>query len=163
MPGKKKADDISREEDFRDYDDRNIDEGWPYDDAAGARPVDNAAYGDPKANFDTDRNRGYQVDSVERDGSEERLADSIRPGTKGIEEADDLEERITDAIEELDMIDMASIDVHVEDGTVTLEGAVDDAATSRKIVRRIQRVAGVRQLVNNLRLEGVDSHIPDDD
>ncbi|CAN7351811.1 BON domain-containing protein [Neorhizobium tomejilense] len=163
MPGKKKADDISREEDFRDYDDRNIDEGWPYDDAAGARPVDNAAYGDPKANFDTDRNRGYQVDSVERDGSEERLADSIRPGTKGIEEADDLEERITDAIEELGMIDMASIDVHVEDGTVTLEGAVDDAATSRKIVRRIQRVAGVRQLVNNLRLEGVDSHIPDDD
>lgn len=163
MPGKKKADDISREEDFRDYDDRNIDEGWPYDDAAGARPVDNAAYGDPKANFDSDRNRGYQVDGVERDGSEERLADSIRPGTKGIEEADDLEERITDAIEELDMIDMASIDVHVEDGTVTLEGAVDDAATSRKIVRRIQRVAGVRELVNNLRLEGVDSHIPDDD
>ena len=163
MPGKKKADDISREEDFRDYDDRNIDEGWPYDDAAGARPVDNAAYGDPKANFDTDRNRGYQVDSVERDGSEERLADSIRPGTKGIEEADDLEERITDAIEELDMIDMASIDVHVEDGTVTLEGAVDDAPTSRKIARRIQRVAGVRELVNNLRLEGVDSHIPDDD
>jgi hypothetical protein len=163
VPSKKKADDISREEDFRDYDDRNIDEGWPYDDAAGTRPVDNAAYGDPKANFDTNRNRGYQVDNVERDGSEERLVDTIRPGTKGIEEADDLEERITDAIEELDTIDMASIDVHVEDGTVTLEGAVDDAATSRKIVRRIQRVAGVRQLVNNLRLEGVDSHIPDDD
>ncbi|MEN3149230.1 BON domain-containing protein [Neorhizobium sp. IRAMC:178] len=163
MPGKKKADDISREEDFRDYDDRNIDEGWPYDDAGGARPVDNAAYGDPKANFDTNRNRGYQVDNVESDGSEERLVDTIRPGTKGIEEADDLEERITDAIEDLDVIDMASIDVHVEDGTVTLEGAVDDAATSRKIVRRIQRVAGVRELVNNLRLEGVDSHIPDDD
>nr|WP_285229827.1 BON domain-containing protein [Neorhizobium galegae] len=91
------------------------------------------------------------------------MVDTIRPGTKGIEEADDLEERVTDAIEELDMIDMASIDVHVEDGTVTLEGAVDDAPTSRKIARRIQRVAGVRELVNNLRLEGVDSHIPDDD
>lgn len=103
------------------------------------------------------------MDSAERDGSEERLVDSIRPATKGIEEADDLEERITDAIEDLDMIDMASIDVHVEDGTVTLKGAVDDAATSRRIVRRIQRVAGVRELVNNLRLEGVDSHIPDDD
>lgn len=163
MPGKKKADDISREEDFRDYDDRNIDDGWPYDDAAGARPVDNAAYGDPKANFDAQSNPGYQVDGVESDGSEERLVDSVRPGTKGLEEADDLEERITDAIDELEMIDMASIDVHVEDGTVTLEGAVDDAATSRKIVRRIQRVAGVRELVNNLRLEGVDSHIPDDD
>jgi hypothetical protein len=163
VPGKKKADDISREEDFRDYDDRNIDEGWPYDDAAGVRPVDNAAYGDPKANFDSDRNRGYQVDSVESDGSEERLVDTIRPATEGIEEADDLEERVTDAVDELDMIDMASIDVHVEDGTVTIEGAVDDAATSRKIARRIQRVAGVREVVNNLRLEGVDSNIPDDD
>nr|WP_281068614.1 BON domain-containing protein [Neorhizobium galegae] len=91
------------------------------------------------------------------------MVDSVRPGTKGIEEADDLEERITDAIEDLDVIDMASIDVHVEDGTVTLEGAVDDATTARRIVRRIQRVAGVRELVNNLRLEGVDSHIPDDD
>ncbi|WP_117191088.1 BON domain-containing protein [Rhizobium terrae] len=165
MPAKRKVDDISREEDFRDYDDRNIDDGWPYDDAAGAgaRPVDNTAYGGTKANFDNDRNEGYRIDEADFDGLEERLADDVRPATKGLEEADDLEERVSDAIEELDGIDMASIDLHVENGTVTIEGAVDEASASRKIVRRIQAIKGVNGIVNNLRLEGVDSRIPDDD
>ena len=54
MAVKGKIDDISREEEYRDYDTRNIDQGWPYADQAGAGsdPVENAAYGDPKANFD---------------------------------------------------------------------------------------------------------------
>lgn len=165
MPGKKKADDISREEDFRDYDDRNIDEGWPYDDDSGAdgRPIDNAAYGQPAANFDSEQNRGYHVDEAGFDGLEERVADSVHPGTQGLEDADDMEERITDAIENLDLIDMDAIDVHVDGDRVTLEGVVDDATTSRKIVRTVQGVSGVRHVVNNLRLEGVDSRIPDDD
>jgi len=165
MPSKRKAHDISREEDFRDYDDRNIDEGWPYDDAAGAgaRPVDNAAYGDPKANFDSGRNRGYRVDEADFDGLEERVVDSTSPGTEGLEESDDLEERVTDSIESLDVVPMEAVDVHVDGGVVTLEGVVDDAATSRKIGRHIQTIAGVRQVVNNLRLAGVDSRIPDDD
>ena len=150
---------------FRDYDDRNIDEGWPYDDAsgAGARPVDNAAYGDPKANFDSDRNRGYHVDEAGFDGLEERVVDSTYPGTQGLEESDDLEERVSNAIEDLGLISMEAIDVHAENGVVTLEGVVDDAATSRKIGRHVQTIAGVRQIVNNIRLAGVDSRIPDVD
>lgn len=165
MPSKRKVDDISREEDFRDYDDRNIGEGWPYDDAAGAgaRPVDNAAYGDPKANFDSDRNRGYHVDEAGFDGLEEPVIDSDSPATEGLADSDDLEERITEAIESLDVVPMEAIDVHVDGGVVTLEGVVDDAATSRKMGRHIQTIAGVRQVVNNLRLAGVDSRIPDDD
>ena len=165
MPAKKNADDISREEDFRDYDDRNIDEGWPYDDAAGAgkRPVDNAPYGQPSANFDRERNRGYRVDEADFDGLEERQADSIFPGTEGLEESDDLEERVSDAIDNLGVIDMDSIDVHVEKGVVSLEGVVDEAETSRRIGRHIQGIAGVRRVVNNLRLAGIDSHIPDED
>jgi hypothetical protein len=164
MPAKKNADDISREEDFRDYDDRNIDEGWPYDDAAGAgtRPVGNAPYGQPAANFDRERNQGYHVDEADFDGLEERVVDSTRPGTEGLEISDDLEERITDAIESLDIIDMASIDVHVDQGVVTLEGVVDEDDAARRIVRHIQTIAGVRRIVNNLRLAGVDSRIPDD-
>jgi osmotically-inducible protein OsmY len=165
MPAKKKTDDISREEDFRDYDERNIGEGWPYDDAsaAGAKAVDNAAYGETPANFDGERNRGFSVDEADADGQEARLVDSIKPGTKGLEGSDDIEERITDALEELDVVEMELIDVHVDNGRVTVEGVVDDAATARKIVRTIQGVAGVRGVTNNLQLEGVDSHIPDDD
>ncbi len=165
MPGKRKVDDISREEDFRDYDVRNIDQGWPYDDApgAGASPVGNAAYGDPKANFDRERNGGYHVDEADFDGLEERVVEAERPGAEGLEDSDDLEERVTDAIDNLDLISMESIDVHAHNGVVTLEGVVDDAETSGKIGRHIQTVAGVRKIVNNLRLAGVDSRIPDDD
>jgi hypothetical protein len=165
MPAKKKIDDISREEDFRDYDDRNIDEGWPYDDAsgAGARPVDNAAYGQPAANFDDDRNRGFSVDEAGADGQEERLVDSNRPGTEGLEISDDIEERVTDAIETLDVVSMDSIDVHVENGRVTLEGMVDEAVAARQIVRAVQKIAGVRHVTNNLQVDGIDGRIPDED
>ncbi|MCB5202067.1 BON domain-containing protein [Neorhizobium sp. T786] len=165
MAVKRKPSSTSREEDYRDYDTRNIDEGWPYADAAGAgaKPVENAAYGDPSANFDRERNRGYHVDGVDADGREDRLQDSVRPATKGLEEADDLEERVSEAIENLDDVTMDAIDLHADQGTVTIEGTVDDAALSRRIAATVEGVAGVRRVVNNLQLAGVDSHIPDDD
>lgn len=164
MPAKRKVDDISREEDFRDYDDRNIDDGWPYEDTAGAggRDVGNAPYGEPAANFDRERNQGYHVDQADASGLQERLANSMLPGTEGLENDDDLEERITDAVENLDIVAMEMIDVHAHGGKVTIEGVVDDAVTARKIGRQVQAVAGVRSVVNNLRLAGVDSRIPDD-
>jgi len=165
MPARKKVDDISREEDFRDYDDRNIDEGWPYDDAAGAgsRAVDNTAYGQPSANFDRDRNPGYRVEDAEADGAEQRLSDSILPETIGREILDDLEEQITDRLLDLDIVEVDSIDVHVEGDRVTLEGVVDDRSTSQKLAREVGKIGGVRLVVNNLRLAGVDSRIPDED
>jgi len=165
MAIKRNPDNTPREEDYRDYDTRNIDEGWPYADAAGAaaKPVENAAYGDPNANFDRDRNPGYHVDGVDADGQEERLKDSVRPGTEGLEDSDDLEERINDALENLEDITMEAIDLHADRGTVTLEGTVDDTALSRRIVATVQGVAGVRRVVNNLQLAGVDARIPDED
>jgi hypothetical protein len=165
MTAKRKVDDISREEDYRDYDTRNIDQGWPYADQPGATsdPVENAAYGDPEANFDRERNKGYRVDEADADGMEERIVDSVVPGTEGLEESDDLEERITDALDTLEIVEMDLIDVHVEDGKVTVEGTVDEASTARKIGRTIQGIAGVRTVTNNLTLAGVDTRIPDDD
>ncbi|RWX78328.1 BON domain-containing protein [Neorhizobium lilium] len=165
MTAKKSVDDITREEDYRDYDTRNIDQGWPYADKPGAASdaVENAAYGDPEANFDRERNGGFLIDSAGADGLEEPLVDSEAPGTVGLEVSDDLEERITDALDELDVIEMNSIDVHVDQGNVTIEGTVDEADTARKIIRAIQGIAGVRKVTNNLQLVGVDSRIPDDD
>jgi Predicted periplasmic or secreted lipoprotein len=165
MAIKRKPHDTTREEDYRDYDTRNIDDGWPYADAAGAatRPVDNAAYGDPNANFDRDRNRGYQVEGVDGEGLEERTPDNVLPGTDGFADYDDVEERVTEALDNLGGVPMESIDVHVEKGTVTLEGAVDDNATSSHIARTVERIKGVQLVVNNLRLAGVDTHIPQDD
>ena len=165
MTAKRGVDDISREEDFRDYDTRNIDQGWPYADQPGATsdPVENAAYGDPEANLDRERNGGFMIDEAEADGLEEAQVLSDKPGTVGLEDSDDLEERITDALDELELIEMDSIDVHVDNGNVTIEGVVDEADSARKISRTIQGMAGVRKVTNNLRLAGVDSRIPDDD
>jgi BON domain len=165
MPVKKNVNDIPREEDYRDYDTRNIDDGWPYADqaGAGAGAVDNAAYGDPSANFDRERNKGYQVDSADASGLEEPVTDRTTPATQGLEESDDLEERVSDAIEELDIVAMETIDVRADGTTVTIEGEVDDEQTARKIVARVKRVSGVGKVVNELTLLGIDSLIPDDD
>ena len=156
--------DSTREEDYRDYDTRNIDDGWPYADPAGAaaRPVDNAAYGDPDANFDRERNRGYHVDKVDDQGLEEQGPDTVLPGTDGFSVSDDVEERVTEALDDLGDVPMDSIDVHAENGVVTLEGVVDDRAISARISRTVERVAGVGRVVNNLRLAGIDTHIPGD-
>ncbi len=165
MSPKKDIDDISREEDFRDYDDRNIDDGWPYADKPGeaSGPVDNAEYGNSNPNTETDRNPGFLVDEAGFDGLEPPQRDSLRPGTVGLEDSDDLEERITDAIDGLGIVDMDLIDIHVERNNVTIEGQVDDATTSHRIVSATQTVTGVGRITNHLRLAGVDSRIPDSD
>lgn len=165
MAIKRNSNNTTREEDYRDYDTRNIDDGWPYADAAGAatKPVDNAAYGNPNANFDRERNRGYHVEGVDAQGFEERTPDNVRPATEGFEESDDIEERVTEALENMGDVPMDSIDVHAERGTVTIEGVVDDGALSRRISAAVEGISGVRLVVNNLRLAGVDTHIPDDD
>lgn len=165
MPLKKDIDDTSREEDFRDFDDRNIDDGWPYADQPGAAsgPVDNAAYGNSGGKTQTDRNPGFLLDQAGFDGLEEPQRDSLRPGTMGLENSDDLEEKITDAIDAIGIIDMDLIDIHVERMTVIVEGEVDDAATARKILRVAGETAGVARVINHLRLAGVDSRIPDED
>ena len=165
MAIKRNPDNTTREEDYRDYDTRNIDDGWPYADPAGAatRPVGNAAYGDPNANFDRERNRGYHVDGVDEEGFEEKGPDSVLPATDSFLESDDVEERVTEALGNLDDVSMESIDLHVEGGTVTLEGVVDDNATSSRIARTAERIKGVQLVVNNLRVAGVDMHIPQDD
>jgi BON domain len=165
MPVKKNTNGIPREADYRDYDTRNIDDGWPYADqaGAGADAVDNAAYGEPSANFDRERNKGYEVDSADANGLEEAVSDRTTPATQGLEESDDLEERVSEAIEELDIVAMETIDVRADGTTVTIEGEVDDDQTARKIVARVKRVSGVGKVVNALTLLGIDSLIPDDD
>lgn len=165
MSPKRDINDISREEDFRDFDDRNIDDGWPYADKPGqaAGPVDNAAYGNASPDTETSRNPGFLIDGAGFDGLEEAQRDSLRPGTTGLEDWDDLEERITDAIDALDIVDMDLIDIHVDRNNVTIEGQVDDAATSHRIIIATQSVSGVGRVINHLRLAGIDSRIPNED
>jgi hypothetical protein len=56
-----------RQEEYGDYAERDIDEGWPYGDgpAAGSRRSANAPYGSSRSNFDRERNPGFH-DTDER-------------------------------------------------------------------------------------------------
>lgn len=164
MALKKSENDLSREEDFRDYEQRDIEDGWPYADKPGAtsKPAGNGEYG-ASGNFDRERNGGFRIDGIEADGQENRLRDRGLPETVGRENDDDLEERISDALENLEDLQMEMIDLHVDDTTVVLEGMVDDDALIRRIVATVQRVPGVGRVINRITAGGVDSHIPDDD
>ena len=155
---------VSREEEYRDYEERDLKDGWPYADGDGATaaPSENRAYGETNADFDLERNPGYRTEDVEADGSEPALSRKLTPDTEHLEDADDLEERVTDNIASLDDVNLDSIDVHVEGKTVILEGDVDTVMEKRRVELAALSVDGVRRADNRLNTLGVDSHIPDD-
>lgn len=163
MALRKTENDLSREEDFRDYEQRDIDEGWPYADKSGSSssPVRNGEYGS-SGNFDRERNGGFHVDGIQADGAENRIRDRGVPDSIGGEDADELEERVSEALENLDGLQLEMIDLHVDGTTVVLEGMVDDDALIRRIVATSLRVPGVSRVINRITAGGVDSHIPDD-
>jgi osmotically-inducible protein OsmY len=156
---------LAREEDYRDYEQRDIEEGWPYDDAAGerSRKVENAPYGTTEANFDSETNKGYTVTGVDERGQQERQAEPLLPGTTGREIADDLEERVMDALTDVEGISPESIDVRAEGTHVILEGDVDDMITAHRLTARALTVSGVGEVTNNLTIIGVDANMRDDD
>lgn len=155
----------SREEDYRDYEERNLDDGWPYADGAGAGSANpaNGAYGQTSANFDRDRNGGFRIDGTDEEGNENRLKDTLRADTIDRSDSDDLEARVTENLENIPGLDLDSIDVHADGHTVTLEGAVETIGMARKVELGALSVDGVHTIRNRLDTIGVDAHIPNED
>jgi hypothetical protein len=156
--------DFSTEEEFRDDDQRNIADGWPYADGEGATaaPVGNRGYGETSANFDQERNQGFRVDDVNADGFEPAPATPVLPTTDGREDDDQLESDVATALETFDDDVLNGLDIHVDGHTVALRGAVDTAEERRTIELKVLGVAGVSDVKNFITTLGVDSHIPDD-
>ena len=156
--------DFSTEEEFRDDDQRNIADGWPYADGEGATaaPIGNRGYGETSANFDQERNESFRVDDVNADGFEPGPATPVLPTTDGREDDDQLESDVATALEEFDDDMLNGLDIHVDGHTVTLRGAVDTAEERRAIELKVLGVDGVSQAKNFITTLGVDSHIPDD-
>jgi len=156
---------LSREEDYRDYEERNLDDGWPYADgpgAAAAKPA-NGAYGETAANFDRDRNGGFRIDGTDGDGNENRLKDTLKADSIDRDDSDDLEARVFENLENIPDLDPNSIDVHADGHTVTIEGSVETIGMARKVELSALSVDGVRHIRNRLETTGVDSHLPSDD
>lgn len=162
QPSKTKS--LSREEDYRDYQERDDREGWPYSDESGfnsANP-ENQGYGTTPANFDEEPNSGLIGDTARKSGLEEDNARTLGPLPAARIDSDALEAAITDRLAEYDEINADSIDVHADNGVVTLEGSVETEAVAHAIEALVLSMRGVAKVRNELRTIGVDSHIPPD-
>ncbi|MFN7010896.1 MAG: BON domain-containing protein [Allorhizobium sp.] len=155
--------DLNREEDYRDFEQRDIENGWPYGDEAGAAapPVGNGAYGE-EANFDRERNGGYRVTGVAEDGQQMPLRSPVLPETDHREDSDQLEADIAAALEDMPDALLTGIDIHADGHVITLRGAVDTPEERRSIELRVLGVRGVSEVKNHITTMGVDSHIPSD-
>ncbi|MBX5230109.1 BON domain-containing protein [Rhizobium sp. NLR4a] len=162
-PISREAPELSREEDYRDLEERNLDDGWPYADGTAAGDPANRPYGETSANFDSDPNTGFRVDGTDRDGNENRLKDSLRAGMIDRDESDELEARVNDALENIPEVDINSIEVHADGHVITLEGSVETIGIARKVELGALSVDGVHHVRNKLQLTGVDAHIPNED
>lgn len=156
---------LTREEDYRDYEERDLQEGWPYDDASGAasQASDNKPYGQTNANFDEGSSKSFTIAKTDFNGQQEKQPDLVTSKTRGLVDSDDIEERVMDALSDIDDVSPEMLDIRSEGTVVILEGEVDDAPTARKIVKIAQGVSGVTGVHNNLTIIGVDANIPDDD
>jgi hypothetical protein len=154
----------SREEDFRDYEERDIRDGWPYpDDDRARRAQQNAPYGRHDANLNHLDDEGVAIthDPVDRDveGAPMPFAD----GSDDIIADDDLEARIIEALEEDDSVDLATLDLSIRGGVAVIDGAVDSEEERSHLIGFLRRVKGVRDVrADGLLARGVDSHLPRD-
>lgn len=75
-------------------------------------------------------------------------------GPKGYRRSDErLQEEVSSRLEHHGEVDASEIEVKVEDGTVTLEGKVDDRRTKRLAEECAESVPGVRDVMNCLKIE----------
>jgi len=152
----------AREEDYRDYEERDAEQGWPYADADGdLGRKRNAAYGQSEANFDSEGNPGTEVT-----GGPAILSEGGPSISKGIAhdaiDDDALEEEVSDRLSLDDRIDESQITVTIRDGVAELSGSVETREQQLVAEQIVAAVAGIRIVRNRLVLTGLDSHIPYD-
>ncbi|WP_438750074.1 BON domain-containing protein [Pararhizobium sp. O133] len=151
-----------REEDYRDYEDRDVNEGWPYADGTpgSETKVANGSYGQSSENFDEAGNPGFERSSdtaIESANGPDLFGDD----TEADVEDDALEDLISNALEDSE-IETSGVDLKARRGAVLLSGTVDTAQERRQIESLIYGIPGVTKIRNALRTSGVDEGIPKD-
>lgn len=163
MENGKRRDEISREEDYRDFEQRDLDDGWPYDDdsLASRKPVGNAAYGEAGGNFDRERDDGFKITRTGQDEGDPPAYPETG-NERRTEDDDQLESDIAALIEGLPGVNPDAIDIRVEGRVVTLRGSVDTAEERRLLEMKVLGVSGVERVHNRIETIGSDSHMPRD-
>ncbi|GMA15217.1 hypothetical protein GCM10025871_15480 [Deinococcus metallilatus] len=161
-----------------DRDDRWTDDGWMRDNdrwEMDRGPMSQDSYGD---SFDRDYDRsgagvygadsgsgmGYEYGSSgriygpdyrERHMSGQSGMESHRgKGPRGYQRSDDrIREQVNDALEDEHGVDASDIEVQVQNGEVTLTGTVNDRNQKRMAEDCVERVRGVKDVHNRLRVQ----------
>lgn len=146
-----------REEDYRDYNERDISDGWPYADEEVVAKK-NEAYG---VEFDDEDKTSVEISDepvIDSQGGPSLFPEAAEEAVEddGIEEA--LYERITNTRRWED--NQLTVTVHA--GVATLEGEVETEHDRQLINQIALSTPGVADTINRIILIGVDSHIPTD-
>lgn len=146
-----------REEDYRDYNERDISDGWPYADEEVVAKK-NEAYG---VEFDDEDKTSVEISDepvIDSQGGASLFPEAAEEAVEddGIEEA--LYERITNTRR----WDDNQLTVTVHAGVATLEGEVETEHDRQLINQIALSTPGVKETINRIILIGVDSHIPTD-
>jgi HSP20 family molecular chaperone IbpA len=150
----------SREDDFRDYEERDIDGGWPYADEDASGKPGNAGYGASESNFDRASAPPAEIADepvIDSTGGPVAAPSSVDPAI----DDDALGERIAAALED-NGLDQEVLTITVHDSVAELSGRVDTDEEKNRLIRVAIAVPGVRNIIDGLTLSGVDSHIPSD-
>lgn len=152
----------TREEDYRDYEHRDIDQGWPYADEISGSPTDpaNRAYFEGAENFDEQGNPGFQTADDTRIDSANG-PDLIADDVEGDLDDDAIEAQLVERLEERG-IDLSALEIRVSDGEATLSGAVETREDRRMIERLTLEQPGIGTVRNELTTLAVDAAIPGD-
>jgi len=158
----KSAKPTSREEDYRDYEERDLSEGWPYADAVSGSDttVQNQSYGDTASNFDESGNPGFET-SGDAAIHTARGTDPLGDRTEADIDDDSIEEAIAEKLDDSD-VETAGLDIKVSEGIVHLTGFVETALHRRVVEQVVYAVPGVRGIRNSLTLTAADGNIPAD-
>ncbi|KQY20029.1 BON domain-containing protein [Rhizobium sp. Root482] len=158
----KTAKPTGREEDYRDYEERDLAEGWPYADSVSGSQVKpaNGAYGRGQENFDETDNPGFERAADTAIESADGL-DLFGEETEADTEDDALEETISNTLSD-NGIDMSAMDLKVRRGIALLTGAVETAQDRRRIALAISETPGISEVRNRLTTRSADGNIPSD-
>lgn len=149
-----------REEDYRDYEDRDLKEGWPYADDVSGSPTDvgNRSYGETDESFDEAGNPGFETsDETARVGH--GGPDILRDDPEADTDDDGMEEALSNALEEHE-IDTSGIEIKVTRGVAELSGEVETGEGRRAIEELAYRISGISNVRNNLTTLAVDAALP---
>ncbi|AJY45726.1 BON domain-containing protein [Martelella endophytica] len=155
----RKLHESAREEDYRDFEARDLDDGWPYGDEDGRKGRRNAPYGATSSNLDQRADAGAEItgDTVLKRGVGKSLTDAEE---ERLIENDDLADTITRCIDDDDRFDVGLITVDVSRGIARLEGEVETEEDRVHLERMVLAVKGVRDVRSHVMLIGADSHVP---